>query len=303
MISSKSTEGARKLLSRRSFITALTLAAVPGVRALEEVATNRLAAAQNRKLAFRVKMNGFGGAREADIKAVLRSAADEIWRHCPHTRFEPAGFEIYHDSRYPITHYERAKDGFVVIGLAVEGNLWARFSYQFAHEFAHALMDHANCNQARWRDPTHANQWFEESLCEMASLYALSAMAATWRTTPPYPNWKSYAPSLADYVSKHLAEPTRQLPKGRKFLAWFRDEEPSLRQHATQRDKNTIIARHLLPLFQAEPRGWESLPSLKLGVLQADKPFARLLAEWHTNAPAAQRSFVEKLAALFGVKP
>ena len=290
------------MTTRRSFLTALLLTAVPAVRGFAQTsALSSPPAGVERKLAMRIKLAGFGGASEADIKAVLRSAAGEIWKHCPNTRFEQPGFEIYHNSKNPITHYEPSGDGCIVIGLAVEGNLWARFAYQFAHEFTHALMDHSNDSRKLWRKLEHANQWLEESLCEMASLFCLRAMAQTWRTKPPYPNWKSYAPSLADYVAKHLADPKRRLPEGQTFAVWFAAEEPDLRKRWS-RDKNTVIARQLLPLFEAEPRGWEALPSLKLGTRDVSKPLAKHLAEWSAHAPAEQRAFVAKVAALFGVK-
>ena len=289
--------------SRRSFLTALLLTAGPVVRGWAETAVpSAPVAGSGRKLALRIKLAGFGGASEADIKAVLRSAAGEIWQHCPNTRFRQPGFEIYHNSKFPITHYEPSSDGYVVIGLAVEGNLWARFAYQFAHEFTHALMDHSNDPAKLWHKLEHANQWLEESLCEMGSLFSLRAMAQTWQTQPPYPNWKGYAASLADYVTKHLADPKHQLPERRTFAAWFAAEEPELRQKWAQRDKNTIIARQLLPLFEAEPRGWEALPSLKLGTHDAAKPLARHLTEWSAHAPPQQRAFISRCAAVFGVK-
>jgi len=65
---------------------------------------------------------------------------------------------------------------------------------------------------------------------------------------------------------------------------------------------SSVIARQLLPLFEPEPSGWEALPSLKLGSRDVDKTLARHLAEWHTNAPAHHRTFIAKLAAVFGVK-
>jgi len=288
--------------TRRSFLTAILFAAFPAVRGMaQDTADGTPSAATARKLVLRIRLGGFGGATEDDIKAVLRSAADEIWQHCPDTRFAPPGFEIYHNSKYPITHYELSGDGYIVIGLAVEGNLWARFAFQFAHEFAHALMDHSNDAKKLWHQPEHANQWLEESLCETASLFCLRAMAKTWESKPPYPNWKSYAPALDDYAIRRLAEPAHRLPEGQAFGAWFAAGESEMRKKWT-REKNTVIARQLLPLFEAEPSGWDALPSLKLGSRDVDKTLAKHLAEWHTNAPAERRAFIVRLAAVFGVK-
>ena len=293
--------GQRALPTRRGFLTSLLLAAaVAPCGFAAATAAAPPAAVDERKLALRIRLDGFGGANEADIGHVLRSAADAIWQHCPHTRFAQPGLEIYHNNECPITHFDLTADGYIVIGLAVEGNLWARFAFQFGHEFAHALMDHSNGAKTPWRDLNHANQWLEESICETASLFCLRAMAQTWQTQPPYPNWKGYAPALTDYAAKRLADAS-PLPDGSAFAAWFATEQAELRQHWT-RDKNLVIARQLLPLFEADPQGWESLPALKLGTRDATKPLATHLAEWRANAPFTQQAFITRFAAEFSVK-
>ena len=256
----------------------------------------------NRKLNLRVKMAGFGDAGEADIKAVLRSAAGEIWKHCSDTRFEQPGFEIYHSNQCPITLFNPTGDGYIAIGLAVEGRLWARFSFQFAHEFTHALMDHSNDSRKLWHNAGHANMWLEECICETASLFTLRAMGRTWKTNPPYPNWKDYAPSLAKYAKERMDDPKHRLPAGTTFAAWFAAEEPGLRKACGQREKNTVIAQQLLPLFEAEPSGWEAVTWLKLCSRDTEKTLAKHLSEWHANAPAAQRPFIDRVAAVFSVK-
>ncbi len=295
------------MVTRRHFTSTLGLAALAAARSLAQMPTNSALAAApppgaERKINLRVRMDGFGGASEADIKAVLRSAANELWQHCPDVRFEAPGFEIYHNEKYPITHFERSEDGWIVIGLAVEGNLWARFAFQFAHEFAHALMDHSNDWRRLWHKVEHANQWLEESICETSSLFCLRAMARTWKTAPPYPNWKDYATALASYAQERMDDPKHRLPGGQTFAAWFAAEEAGLRKAWAQREKNTIIAQQLLPLFETQPGGWEALPWLKRGTRDVNKPLAKHLAEWHSGAPAEQRAFIARLAEVFAVK-
>ncbi len=38
-----------------------------------------------------------------------------------------------------MTSFQRRGDGSAVVTLAVEGNQWAQFAYQFAHELCHVL--------------------------------------------------------------------------------------------------------------------------------------------------------------------
>ena len=278
--------------TRRTFLASLAATALP--RAL-------FAADDPRKLAMRIDLKGFGNAGEADIKAVLRSAAGEIWKHCPNSRFEQPGFAIYHNDKYPITHFERSDDGWIVIGLCLDGPYWARFAYQFAHEFCHALADHTNDWRRLWHNPGHANHWLEESFCETASLFSLRAMAKTWETNPPYVNWKDYSKALTNYAKEWLEDPKHQLPAGKTFIEWFRESEPEMRKNGTIRDKNGIVATQLLPLFEAEPRGWESLTTLNLGKRIEARPLADHLAEWKANTRPELQPFVGKIAAVFGL--
>lgn len=255
---------------------------------------------ERRPLDIVVEPNGFGDATPADIAAVTRSAGEEIFRHCPSTRFRP-GIRIRYNPQFPITHFDHSVDGRIVIGLNVRDTHWAQFAYQFGHEFGHALMDHSNDWTRLWHETRHANQWFAESLCETASLFCLRAMARTWETNAPYPNWKSFAPFLASYAQDRIHEPAHQLPKGTDFAAWFKETEPAQRLGWT-RERNTVIARQLLPLFEGEPTGWDALASLHLCRRDKQMPLADFLSDWHRNSPENRRPFVKKVAAVFAVK-
>ncbi len=275
-------------LTRRSF----------GGLLLGSLAARCLGASNARTLGFRVDHDGFGDASPADIAAVAASAAGEIWKHCPNTRFDEPGFRIYHARDWPITDFDHTADGRISIGLACEGTRWAQMGFQFAHEFCHALAGHSN----DWRRLVRAsgvNMWLEESLCETASLFALRAMAVSWQTAPPYPNWKGYAPHLTEYARDRLEDPLHRLPAGKDFRSWFREEEASMRANAVLRDKNSIVAQQLLPLFEAAPEGWESVATLRLGDHQPDKPLERHFTQWRENAPAALQPFVAQIERLF----
>ena len=115
-------------------------------------------------------------------------------------------------------------------------------------------------------------------------------------------NWKSYSAALADYAEKRMTDPKHQLPEDKSFAAWFAEEERGLREKWAQREKNTIIARHLLPVFEAEPRGWEAMTWLRHGPRETDKTLAKHFADWKANAPEQHRAFIGKLAAVFAVK-
>ena len=283
--------------SRREFIR---LAGAAGLGFACGATARAAAAAPPALPSIEVEKVGWGGASTADIRAVLKSTASELWRHCGPTRLEP--LRVQHRKAGPITIFQRAPDGRVRIGLSPQGQFWSQFAYQFAHEFAHTLAAHTNDWKAKWHSATHANHWLEESIAETASLFAMRAMAKTWETEPPYPNWKSYAPSLAKYVADWMADPARQRPAGQTFAAWFAAALPELRKNPVDRTRNAIIAQQLLPLFEREPSGWEAVTWLNLGKRVADNPFPTHLAEWQEACPKERKKFVDALAGVFAVK-
>ena len=102
------------------------------------------------------------------------------------------------------------------------------------------------------------SQWFEEALCEIASLYALKELAAEWEHSPPYPNWAPYAQALESYAENMLKEAHRALPPSTSLAAWFRNAETQLQANPYLRKYNEVAANALLPLFEANTRHLES---------------------------------------------
>jgi hypothetical protein len=254
----------------------------------------------SKPLDIRVQANGFGRVSSADIAALLQSAASELWRHCPRAQLD--GIDVYHRNDHPQTDFQRSLSGRIAIGLTAQDTRWAQYSFQFAHEFCHVIANYSNNPQRSVRYPRHANFWLEESLCETASLFTLRAMSRSWLTAPPYQAWRDYAPWLNDYVEQRLALPDHRLPRGKPFLIWFRENQSALRQNSAIRDRNTIIAIQLLPLFEREPRGWEALAFLNHRSPNSDKSLAQHLAEWRSRCPEDLRPFLTRLAAVFAVE-
>ena len=143
--------------------------------------------------AYRIETDGFG-ASEADIRAVLDSAGRELWQFFPDYRLEPIVVTRGHGG--PITLFQRNDRGEIVVRLDTEKTSWCQYSYQFGHEFCHIL-----CG---FKPGYEGNKWFEETLCETASLYVMRGMSRKWKTSPPYPNWKDYHDALRDYVDDIL---------------------------------------------------------------------------------------------------
>ena len=245
------------------------------------------AAPPARKLAIRVQRDKWGNASVGDIQAVLLSTGKELWRFFPDRTLKPILVE--HSDSGPITLYRRGPGGEYIVRLDVEGRHWAQFAYQFAHEFCHVL-----CNYSSKAPRTY--KWFEESLCEMASAFALRRMAVTWKTSPPYSNWKSFAAALKKYVDDLLAK-AQKLPEKTTLAQWYRENADALAKNPTMRDKNKVVAYELLPLFEASPQDWPAI-----GYLNHDGPAAKSfpahLAAWRDRCPDPHKPFVERIIKL-----
>ena len=243
------------------------------------------------RLELRVASEGWGPASSSNVEAVLRSAAETLLPSFPGLQLPV--IDVARSQKDPITLYQRGPAGEMQVRLNVEGFLWARFAFQFSHELAHVL-----CGVEEFPNP---NMWFEESLCEVASLYALGRMAESWKTKPPFENWKSYSPHLKKYRDDRIEKECEPLPDGLTLQAWFREKEPKLRADAHLRAANLTIAAALLPLFEAEPAHWEALRSLNAVHGDGKRTFARYLGDWTTSAPVKHREFIGKIAARLGV--
>jgi len=252
-----------------------------------------------RQIDIRVQAGGFGGASAADITAVLQSAAGELCRYWPGTQLPR--IDVYHRPDHPQTDSRRGAGNWIAIGLTARDNHWAQYSFQFAHEYCHALINYRNDERGLTRDRRYANLWLEESLCETASLFTLRALSRSWLIAPPYVAWRNYAPWFSAYAEQRLALPEHHLPAGTPFVVWFRANEPALRQDSSRRDRNTIVAAQLLPIFEKEPRGWGALTFFSR-TAHRSQSLSQHFTKWRSGCPRELQPFITKLAAVFDVK-
>jgi len=290
---------------KRRFLSVMLLLCVgafPGSAAVirtvgvDDEATSRPAAATTRptgtnKLSIRVLGTTWGAASSVDIHKVLESAGGELWKHFPDRRLNP--IIIQRGRRAPITLYRRGPKGEYLMKLTPDGRYWCQFAYQFAHEFCHILANYSH-------KTARANKWFEESICEMASIYALRRMAVSWKTKAPYDRWKDYAEDIQAYADD-LQKAEDKLPEDKTLAAWYKENSASLRKTPWLRDKNRIVANGLLGLFEAGPGGWAAIEYLNSGKSKSDS-FQDYLSNWYRKTPSARRKIVGDIIKLFGLE-
>lgn len=241
-----------------------------------------------------VRGDGWGSASRESIETLLYSVADELLSRLPANLAVP--IIVAHTDRSPAVLFERGPAGEYQVQLHASGENWHLYVYEFAHELCHILSnfdDNAGARDARY------NQWFEETLCETASLFALKNLAARWESTPPAPRWSEAARKLRRFFDHLVSEGHRQLPPHTPLTTWLQENEEQLRRNPYLRQKNEVVANLLLPLFRDDPQDWAALGYLDLDPAAARNNLRNFLLRWYTNAPLEHKHFVAGILAMF----
>ncbi len=257
----------------------------------------RKKAGRGHRVTIHVEGRGWGNVPNAEIESVLYSVADELLSYVPADVDTP--IVITHGDGGPVTLYERGPGGEFRVQLSATGRRWSQFAYQFAHELCHVV---SHYDRHVGPEATRHNQWFEETLCEAASLFTLRSLAQTWASSETHGDRQSYAPKLRDYAERLIGQRHRQLPASTSLAAWLRENEEEMRSDPYLREKNEVIANLLLPLFEADPERWDTLRYLNLGPAQARARLERYLADWYASAPEDHRRFIARVLELLEVR-
>jgi hypothetical protein len=246
-------------------------------------------AAKDHALTIRPIEKDKWGCELEDVRRVLVSAASETWPYFPERKLpvievSPKGG--------PIVLFKRGPNGEIQVRLDSGKLLWAQIAFQFAHEFCHIM-----CS---YKEGDKRNKWFEESVCETASLFALRRMAETWQTKPPYPKWKDYVPSLNKYADTRIKEAA--LPEGKTLAQWYKENADALAKEPTDRPRNNVVAGVLLKHFEATPDNWAAIEFLNAEPLTKDQTFKDYLTAWQKHCPEKRKSFVAELAKEFDIE-
>lgn len=186
----------------------------------------------------------------------------------------------------PIVLYQRTPRGEVAMRLDSGDRYYAQLIYQFAHEWAHIRAD--------FQPVDHENKWLEETLCETASLFALRHLASHWKKQAPNEALKNYRKNLATYAASVMD--TRESLTRQSAPAFYRQHRKSLRQSATERSINGAFANLILPLFEAEPRHWETLATIPR---EKGASLSQHFEQWRKSTPQKHHRFLRKLESLF----
>ncbi|NMG31887.1 hypothetical protein [Aromatoleum evansii] len=254
--------------------------------------------ARDLPLNIEVAPGDWGKASTQDIQVFLDAVAREFLAAVDSPRAGELTIRVVPRAGSPKVLYEQRSDGEYVIQLTARDERWYQYAYQFAHELCHVFTNFDHKAQSAERVAEH-NQWFEESLCETASLFVLQQLAVKWASSAPTKNWLGYDQALAGYARRLLSERHRYLAADQSFPAWFAARQASLQSNPYAREDNELVATTLLPLFEAHPEYWQAIKYLNPDKASAGKPFADYLHDWLAASP--DKRLPREILALFGL--
>lgn len=136
-----------------------------------------------------------------------------------------------------------------IIRISAYGDYLARWVYEFSHEYCHHLI-----NGAFEADITGVI-WFEEAICELASMYHLYQTHKDWSASQDInklQNAHSFQAYLDELLKKNL-----QLVNVTHHQGWLSSWVPFLSEPIYYRDHYNSIAVRMLPLFLENPHLWK----------------------------------------------
>jgi hypothetical protein len=181
------------------------------------------------------------------------------------------------------------------VDLTVGNDDWCNHLYQFSHEACHIL---AQCQNSQ-----PCNQWFEESLCEVASLFIIKEISAMGSQGPCANLWikpmTPYWQCLNEYVNQLINAPARKYT-GVKMDQWFLQNESVLRHDPYCRCLQWIVANKLFPMFLSNSSNLAAIEFLNSNPCSTgNDSFLQYLDNWKIASPPSYHLLIDDIKKLF----
>lgn len=172
-----------------------------------------------------------------------------------------------------------------LIYLSATQNHWAQWVYQFAHEYCHHLINGDMINSIS------GLIWFEETICELSSMYHLHAIYTQWKKSINQ-TYSYNAPLFLDYLNDLLTKNPQLISATRQpgFLSLW---EKILFEPEHHRDHYNAIAARMFPLFVENPSLWKII--LRFGDMRKWDSLSGLFEHLHQTA---DDSYAQSLSQL-----
>ena len=216
-----------------------------------------------------VENGNWGAVSLRAIHGVIESAYEVLVE-----AFEKEPEDVIHlipwNREHPLVVHDRRP---YQMHLSARDSYWSYYVYQFSHEMCRILTNFDRAGQ-------HRHKWFEESLCELSSLFVLHRLAETWAESPPRGVFKAadFAPNHGEYA-EHI-EAKYSIPSSEDIPGWLAENISTLETSSARREPSGVVAVALLDRFREDPSLWSECGWLNHWDPEGDKTFPDYLDSW-----------------------
>ena len=226
----------------------------------------------------------FGNTNYYVVRALLYMVDNNMMEAIGQPYFSTRQCVVVHSEDVPMC----AKAGEQhVIFLATKDNRWCQWVYQFAHEYCHHLIDGSLLGE--WSDLL----WFEETICELSSLYNLNKMIGYCANN----GLQGYVPSVINYLENLLTK-NNSTYKLSAEGGWYKQYAELLKKEGYKRGLYNAIAVLMYPLFVDNPNLWKLI--LNIGDIRSWTSLDELFNHLETNADESYSESLGKMRKMFG---
>lgn len=172
------------------------------------------------------------------------------------------------------------------IFLKTKENYWCQWVYQFAHEYCHHLIDGALSGE--WSGLL----WFEETICELSSMYNLHKMIGFCVDN----GLQGYSCSVEDYLNNLLTKNNGSFDLNING-GWYKQYESILNCERYHRELYNAIAALMYPMFIENPSLWKII--LNIGDIRSWSSLDDLFSHLELHADKGYVESLKKLRRMF----
>lgn len=245
-------------------------------------------------MSINIKTNNFLNTSVIDLRVLLENVKKTLDNDMGIFNDD---IDIIHNpnNHFPFVYFKKGVNNQTIVNLGSYNQEWNKYSYQFAHEYCHIR---TNCRLGGYK-----YSWFEESICEVASHYALKKMAKNWKTEAPYRNWNTYSKYLLLFSQKNI---NKKIYNKNQFKQFLKDKIISFEtfniDHNLYRDDYKVIANKVLPYFEQDSRLWQAMTYWNKWDLDNEDTITEVFNKWLELLPDELKNSGHKLVDLFNFK-
>ena len=173
-----------------------------------------------------------------------------------------------------------------IIYLSAKDNYWCQWVYQFAHEYCHHLIDGSLSGE--WSSML----WFEETICELSSMYNLHSMVNYCKNS----KHAHYTTSVQNYLNDLLAQ-NNDTYKLCEEGGWYNTYRDFLSGEPYKRELYNAIATLMYPLFIHNPNLWKII--LNIGDIRSWSSLEDLFGYLQSKADVSYSASLKRMQKMF----